>query len=182
MGLCFQNLIPYFYFNIKTIKTKIMKTKYVSIIAIAIVTLCFTSSMNAQSDNDYLEISRDVLKIEKKAAITEVMDLSEVQSQPFWNLYNEYQGKLYTVHNKRIDGIKDFAKNYENMSDEKANELWVNFMGYQQDLLKLKKGYYKKFKKILPAAKAARFFQAENKIETLINAQLALEIPMIETK
>jgi hypothetical protein len=159
-----------------------MKTKYVSIIALALTALFLTSSMNAQTDNDYLEMSREVLKVEKKAAITLVMDLSEIESQPFWNLYNEYQGKLYTVHNKRIDGIKDFAKNYENMSDEKADELWNNYLGYQSDLLKLKKGYYKKFKKILPAVKAARFFQAENKIEALINAELAEGIPMIESK
>ena len=159
-----------------------MKKRYVSIIFLAIATLCFAPSMSAQTTNDYLEMSREVLKVEKKAAIADVMDLSEAQSQPFWNLYNEYQGKLYTVHNKRIDGIKNFAKNYENMSDEKADELWMNFIGYQGDLLKLKKGYYKKFKKILPAVKAARFFQAENKIEALVNAQLALDIPMIETK
>ncbi|MFT4848280.1 MAG: hypothetical protein ACI9AV_002525 [Sediminicola sp.] len=159
-----------------------MKNQILSIIALSIASLCLTSSIFAQSDNDYLEISRDVLKIEKKAAITNVMNLSETESQPFWNLYNEYQGKLYTVHNKRIAGIKDFAMNYENLSDEKANELFVNYMGYQRDLLKLKKEYYKKFKKILPAGKAVRFFQAENKIETLIDAQLALEIPMVDTK
>ncbi len=158
-----------------------MKKQYLSIIALAVILLCFAPFMSAQSDNDYLEISRDVLKIEKKAAIADVMELTEAQSQPFWNLYNEYQAKLYTIQNKRIDGIKDFAKHYENLGDEKADELWVNYMGYQSELLKLKKSYYKKFKKILPAGKAARFFQAENKIETLINAQLALEVPMIET-
>ena len=159
-----------------------MKNKYVSIIVLAIASLCLAPSMSAQSDNDYLEIARDVLKVEKKAAIADVMDLSETESQPFWNLYNEYQGKLYTVHNKRIDGIKYFAKNYENMDDEKSNELWMKYMGYQSELLKLKKSYYKKFNKILPAGKTVRFFQAENKIETLVNAELALEIPMIETK
>jgi hypothetical protein len=146
------------------------------------ITLFFASTINAQSGNDYLEISRDVLKIEKKAAIADVMELSETESQPFWNLYNEYQGKLYTIQNKRIDVIKDFAKHYDNLSDEKANELWLNYMAYQNDILKLKKKYYKKFKMILPAGKAARFFQAENKIETLVNAQLALEIPMIKTQ
>ena len=159
-----------------------MKNQILSIIAIAIAALCITPSAYAQTTNDYLEMSREVLKVEKKAAIADVMDLSEAQSQPFWNLYNEYEGELYTVHNKRIDGIKDFAKNYENMTDEKADELWTKYMGYQTDLLKLKKSYYKKFKKILPAVKAARFFQAENKIEALINAQLAIDIPMIETK
>ena len=110
------------------------------------------------------------------------MQLSEVESQPFWNLYNEYQGKLYIVQNKRIALIKDFAENYESLTDIKADQLWNSSMAYAQEILKLKKTYYKKFKKILPAGKAARFFQAENKIETMIDAQLAVEIPLIETK
>ena len=136
----------------------------------------------SQTDNDYLEIARDVLKMEKKAAIAEVMQLSDLESTPFWELYNEYQGKLYLVQNKRIDIIQDFADNFEQLTDEKADALWLGAMQYNQELLKLEKMYYKKFKKILPAGKAARFFQAENKIETMIDAQLALEIPMIETK
>jgi len=143
--------------------------------------LFFTLSSIAQTENDYLEMSREVLKVEKKAAITEVMQLTESESQPFWNLYNEHQAKLYTIQNKRIALIKDFAENYESLSNEKADELTINYFKYQTELLKLKKNYYKKFKKILPAGKAARFFQAENKIQTLIDAQLALEIPMIET-
>ena len=57
--------------------------------------------------------------------------------------------------------------------------LWLS---YQQQLLKLKKSYYKKFKKIMPAGKAAMYFQAENKIEAMVNASLAMEIPFIETK
>ena len=143
--------------------------------------LFMTMSSTAQTENDYLEMSREVLKVEKKAAISDVMKLTESESQPFWSLYNDFQAKLYTIQNKRIAIIKDFAENYESLSNEKADDLLVNHLKYQTELLKLKKSYYKKFKKILPAGKAARFFQAENKIETLIDAQLALEIPMIET-
>jgi hypothetical protein len=86
------------------------------------------------------------------------------------------------VHNQRIALIKDFAKNYENLSDEKADELWNGVLSYQLQLLKLKKSYYKKFKKIISPGDAARYFQIENKIEALINASLAAEIPLIETK
>ncbi|MCK4677517.1 MAG: hypothetical protein KAT48_05240 [Bacteroidales bacterium] len=147
------------------------------------ITLIFMGTqLIAQSDNDYLELARGVLNVEKKAAITEVMQLTDVESQPFWNLYNEYQGKLYLIQNKRIDIISDFIENFETLNNEKADELWSNSMAYSQEILKLKKSYYKKFKKILPAGKAARFFQAENKIEALINAQIAIEIPLIETK
>ena len=148
-----------------------------------IISACvFSLAMYAQTENDYLELTRDVLKVEKKAAIAEVMQLIQAESQPFWNLYNEYQGKLYLVQNKRIALIKDFSENYESLTDEKADALWVNYMKYQQELLKLKKSYYAQFKKILPAGKAALFFQTENKIETMINAQLAIDIPLIETK
>ena len=156
-----------------------MKRIILSIIILAFFGLFVT---NGQTANDYLELTREVIKVEKKAAIAEVMQLTKAESQPFWNLYNEYQGKLYTVQNKRIAIIKDFAENYESLTDEKADELWNANMAYAQEILKLEKTYYKKFKKIISAGKAARFFQAENKIETMIDAQLAIEIPLIETK
>jgi hypothetical protein len=141
-----------------------------------------SAAIYAQADNDYLELARDVLKTEKKAAIAELMQLTEAESTPFWELYNEYQGKLYLIANKRIAIIKDYAEHFETMTDDKADELWQSSMAYAREVLKLKKQYYNKFKKILPAGKAARFFQAENKIETMIDAQLALEIPLVETK
>ena len=136
----------------------------------------------AQTADDYIEVARDVLKTEKKAAIAEAMMLTDAESGPFWELYNEFNFELSKVQNLRLNAIKDFAENFENMTDEKSDEIWKNVLTYQQQLLKVKKSYYGKFKKILPAGKAARYFQAENKIEALINARLALEIPLIETK
>jgi len=146
--------------------------------------LLFVLSFNAfgQNDNDFLELVRDVIKSEKKVDVANAMDLTVAESKPFWSLYNEYQGKLYEVQNKRIAIIRDLTENLENMSDEKADMLWLNYMKYQKEITKLKDIYYKKFKKTLPAGKAARFFQIENKIETLVNAQLAMEIPILQTK
>jgi len=151
-------------------------------ILFAVAAIVLSLSMNAQTDNDYLELTREVLKVEKKAAVTEAMQLTEAESQPFWNLYNEYQGALYLVQNKRIAIISDYSDHYESLTDVKADELMIASMKYEQELLKLKKRYFNKFKKVVSPGKAARFMQLENKIETLIDAQLALEIPLIETK
>ncbi|MEQ8304471.1 MAG: hypothetical protein RIB47_13830 [Cyclobacteriaceae bacterium] len=153
-----------------------MKTSILTVVAL---TICLIAS--AQSNNDYLELARDAIKVEKKAAITEAMQLTEAESQPFWSLYNEYESKLYPIQNKRIDLIKTYAERYEMLTNDKADELWTNYMSYQKELLTVKSTYYKKFKKILSPGKAVRFMQTENKIETLINAQLALEIPLVET-
>ena len=142
----------------------------------------FSFTLNAQTIDDYIEIAREVLNTEKKAAVSEAMQLNDAVSAPFWELYNEYNFEVNKVQNERIALIKDFANNYENLSDEKADELWTGVLSYQQQLLQLKKAYYKKFKKIISPGNAARYFQIENKIEALINANLANEIPLIETK
>jgi len=134
----------------------------------------------AQTQSDYIEITREVMKTEKKAAIAEAMQLSEAESTVFWPLYNEYNEKMYAVNTKLVNVINDYAQHYQNMSDEKAKELWTNAMNIDTELLKLEKTYFKKFLKILPATKAVRYFQAENKIKSLVDAELALEIPLFE--
>ena len=145
------------------------------------ITLLFVSvSSFAQNANDYLEVTRDVLKTEKKAAIADIMQLSEQESVPFWSLYNEYNDKMYTVNTKLFNTIKDYSDHYETMTDDKAKELWTDAMNIDTELLKLKKTYFKKFSKILPTTKAVRYFQAENKIKSLVDAELALEIPFFE--
>ena len=155
-----------------------MKTKTILFITGLILMI---SPVFAQSFADYLEVAREVLKTEKKAVVAEAMELTDAERAPFWALYNEYQAELYKVHTERVNIIKNFAENYESLTDEKADALWNSTMAYQTQLLKLNKTYYKKFKKILPAGKAAMYFQVENKIGAMINAQLAQEIPLIET-
>jgi len=140
------------------------------------------AQLMAQTELDYIEVARDVLKTEKKATVAEVMELSKEEADVFWPLYNEYNNKVSEIQNQRIRLIMDYAENFENLNAEKVDEIWTGTIKVKSELLKLEKSYYKKFKKILPVKKAALYFQAENKIETLINAQLALEIPFIEVK
>ncbi len=136
-------------------------------------------SLYAQTDNDYIEIVRSLLKTEKKAAIAEAMDLTESESEPFWLLYNEYDYELTLVQNIRVKAIKEYVEEYGILTNEKADAIWNQVMDFKTASIKLEKEYYKKFKKILPAAKAAKYFQAENKIEAMVAAYIAKQIPMI---
>lgn len=153
-----------------------MKTTILSIA----ITLLFCNLTYAQSERDYIELVREVISMEKKVAVTEVMQFTNAESGPFWELYNEYNFKLSNVHNQRVAVILDFAENYDKMTDEKADEIWTAAQTYKKDVLKLQEKYYPKFKKILSAARAVRYLQLENKIDALINAELAKGIPLLE--
>ena len=111
-----------------------MKTKV--LLFLAAITLATTSLM-AQTLEDYVEVAREVLNADKKAIVADTMELSETESAPFWALYNEYNAELYKVHTKRVNIIKDYAANYETLTNEKADELWKATMAYKKELLSL---------------------------------------------
>ena len=135
----------------------------------------------AQSDQDYIEMERSVLQTERKAVVADAMMFTDEEAKVFWPLFNEYTEKVYAVKTERVDIIMDYAENYESLGDEKADILMQRSFKVQQELLKLKLSYYKKFKKIISPSKAVRYFQVESKIDALVAAELALEIPLVET-
>ncbi len=147
---------------------------------IALIFVAFGTSLSAQNTDDYMEVQRGVLKTEKKAIVADAMNFTEEESTVFWPLYNEYNEKMYTLNTKVYNLIKDYAENFETITDEKAIDLWNENMKVKAELAKLEKTYFKKFQKILPGKKASRYFQLESKIRTLINAEIAIEIPLME--
>jgi len=149
-------------------------------ITVLLITFVLGFTVNAQDFNDYLEVSREVLKTEKKALIAEVMQFTSEESQAFWPLYNEYEQKKYEINTRYFNMVQKFADNYEKMSDEVAVEVINEFIGIEQALVKLEKSYAKKFQKILTPQKTIRYLQAENKIKALIDAEMALQIPLLE--
>jgi len=150
-------------------------------ILFSLVVIFTTSMIIGQTMDDYIEVQREVLKTEKKAVIAEVMQFTDNESAVFWPLYNEYNEKMY-IHNTNLYKlIKDYAEHYgEKMTNEKAVEIWTKSMKVEAELAKLERNYFKKFQGILSGKKAARYMQLENKIKALIDAELALEIPLME--
>jgi hypothetical protein len=134
----------------------------------------------SQSVNDYLEIQRGVLKTEKKAIVAEAMQLTDIESKTFWPLYNEYSEKLYILDTKVYNLILKYSNDFEGLTNEQAIELWKENMKIKREMAKLETTYFKKFQKILTGNKLLRYFQLENKIETLVAAEMALEIPLAE--
>ena len=149
-------------------------------ISILLITLVLGFTVNAQDFNDYLEVSREVLKTEKKALIAEVMQFSAEESQAFWPLYNEYEQKKFVINTRYFNLVQKFADNFEKMSNEMATEVINESIGIELELVKLEKSYAKKFQKILTPQKTIRYLQAENKIKALIDAEMALQIPLLD--
>ena len=141
--------------------------------------LVFSFSLQAQ--DDFIELLRQDLKTQKVAIITETMDFTEEESNAFWPVYREYDFEATKLADEDLAIIKDYAENFDKMTDAKAKELMDRAMKVDEKRLKLRKKYYKEFQKVLPVIKATRFMQVENQMTLLIDLQIASELPLVDS-
>jgi len=128
----------------------------------------------------YIELLRSDIRAKKVAIITEVMQFTDAQARAFWPVYREYDLELSKIGDARVELIKDYARYYEKMTDEKAKELIQRALKLDERTTKLQKKYFEKFDKALPSKTVAKFFQLENQIDLLIDLQIASELPLIK--
>jgi hypothetical protein len=130
--------------------------------------------------NASLELQRINLREQKRELIKKAVALTEEQGKSFWPVYDKYEKELIQVNDSRLAMIKDYAANYEKMTDEKAAELIVRAVDFQDKRLGLRKKYMADLKNILPPRMVARLLQMENQTDLLIDLEIASEVPLMK--
>jgi hypothetical protein len=160
-----------------------MKTGYR--IALLTALVCILLSLPAlpvpaEEKTDTMEALRDSLKADKKAFIAQYLELTQAEGKEFWPYYNSYQFDLQKVNERLIKLIDDYAKAYQNMSDQDAVKMVDEYLAIERDQLKLKELYFRTLRKTLPVKKVTRYMQLENKINALVKFELAKKIPLVK--
>ncbi|MBR9920073.1 MAG: hypothetical protein GYB31_04480 [Bacteroidetes bacterium] len=94
------------------------------------------------------------------AFITDRLRLSPEESQAFWPVYNEYREKEKTIRESyRPDA------NLANLSEQEADALINDQFEKDQELLDLRKAYYKRLLTHVPAKKLAVLQKAEREFK-----------------
>jgi hypothetical protein len=132
----------------------------------------------AQDADSYIEVLKSEIKTDKKAIIAETMMFTEQQSAVFWPVYNEFEHELDKLSSKRIANIKDFAANYDSLTDKKADELIKTSFSFLNNRLDINEKYYKKFAEVLTPIIAAKYMQLENQIQLILDLSIAANLPL----
>lgn len=149
--------------------------KYLLAVFVFVATAIF-----AQDVDSFIELLRSDLRTETKAIITEVMQFNEAEAAAFWPIYRNYQFDLDKIGDARVALIKDYADNYQTMTDTKAAELMERAFKFREERLKLGRKYFREVSKALSPTRAAKWAQLENQIQLLIDLQINAELPLVE--
>src|SRR5271156_3565916 len=141
-----------------------------------------SSGQNAQTSPDQdINLLRQDIRSQKKQMIASNMNLTDAEAEKFWPIYDQYTAELVKINNAKYDAIKQYAQNYDTLSDAQAVSLMQQVIGVDQQVAQLRQKYGPIVGKVLPGKKTALFFQLDRRLVMLIDLQLAAAIPLVGT-
>ncbi len=167
-------------FYLKTEET--MKSKIVALLLL-VASFAYGQEQQPAASIDaasFIELLRSDVKAKKVELITQGMALPEEYAAPFWPVYRKYQFDLDKLNDELLQLLRDYASNYESMTSKKATELVQKSFELQEKKLKLRQTYFDEFNKILPPKFAAKYSQLDNRINLLLDLQLASRVPLVK--
>ena len=127
-----------------------------------------------------IKLLRKDLQSARKQIVAANVPLTDKQAEEFWPVYEQYTAEMMKINDTRVAAIKDYAANYQKLTDAQAHDLMQRSAATDQALAELRTKYIPIFEKVLPAKMVARFFQVDRRIGTIMDLQLASDIPLVE--
>lgn len=126
-----------------------------------------------------LELARRDLRADKKKLIALNVPLTEDEATKFWPVYDQYVAEM-AKHNDEFYGlIKEYAANQKTITDAQASSLLTRWADIQLHQVQTRQKYIPLIAQVIPGRKAALFFQIDRRLYTLMDLQVASQIPLI---
>ena len=159
-----------------------VRSRRLSVWMVMVVVFCWmagaalTPAQESAPSQKQLDLA--ALKANRKALVGDSMQLSPDQAKVFWPLYEKYMAKEDKIDKRHAREIKDYAQSYQNLTDEDANRKLDEVIQVNQARLDMQKEFIPKFRAVLPGTLVTRFFQIDNKLHALVQAQIADMVPL----
>lgn len=151
-----------------------------------IAVLTFSALGHAQlqeiSENSAIEVARANSRAERSTIIGNAMSLSDKEASAFWPIYRQYEYERSMLDDSRVAVIKEYTDKYPNLTDAEAKSMAERMFEYDSRLAALKKTYFKKFNKVLPALTVSKFFQLDRRIDLLVDMNLESSLPPLTAR
>ena len=131
-----------------------------------------------ENTDAYIALLRRDVRQEKAEIMGAMMALSPQDSAKFWPIYSDYDSQLSKLNDQRVANIKEYAQNYNNLTDDEADKLIQNAMAYQKARQELFAQTYVKVKQALGGITAARFAMVEHQLLALIDLKVISSLPV----
>lgn len=138
------------------------------------------ATAGAQDERAAIEAMRGQIQANRQALVAENLPLSAAESEAFWPVFREYRNEMSRLGDRRVALLTEFRDNFENLSEERARQILDDAFRLEEDILRLRKKYLPRFRQVLSEKQTLRYLQIENKLDTIIEYDLASVVPLAQ--
>lgn len=160
--------------------------KRLSILALCLVGMFFIYSAAADAqaimagDEMFIEMLKHDVDQTRTEVMTSVMGFSSKENATFWPVYNEYRKKSGELAKKDLALMKEYAAAYWSLTDDQAKDMATRWFEIEVERKKMLGELYSELAKVITPVKALKACQLENRLDLILDMQIANELPMVE--
>jgi len=133
--------------------------------------------IHAQTTDDEIEYIQSIFGMEKRAAVSEYLELEENEKEAFWKHYDAYEVQRKVYGKERILLLDKIVSSYESLTDAESAEWMKAVIALRKKNEKLIEKYYKQIAKDCSPTVGMQFYQIESYLLAGIRFQILENMP-----
>jgi hypothetical protein len=132
----------------------------------------------AQTVPDTLEVTRQAVESQRRILVAGALPLTDAEADAFWPLYDAYEKERRPLDERTNKLVADFLAGSASLTDAQAKAMVEEALAIEEGKLRVRRSYLGRMLKAIPPGKVARFYQIDNKLDAVVRADIAKQIPL----
>ncbi len=153
-------------------------TRYLTALLSAVI-LTLPIAANASHNSTDIDAILVELEANRRLLVEENMNLAAEKKVDFWKVYDDYRAEIITLEKQGLSLLQEFRDHFDGLTDERAAKILTGYFALEQQTLAIRSSYVDKFTQVISQQQTLRFYQIENKIEAIIQADISSVTPLV---
>ena len=131
----------------------------------------------AQTVKDALEVTRQAVEGQRRILVAGALPLTDAEADAFWPLYDAYEKERRPLDERANKVVADFLAGAGSLTDAQAKAMVEEALKVDEERLRVRRSYLGRMVKAIPPRKLARFYQIDNKLDSVVRADVSRQGP-----
>ena len=149
----------------------------ISLAVLALAPLCCAQNEQPPSLDSAIALVRSGILANKTSIVGQLMSFKDQEAAAFWPIYRSYEFERSKLDDERVGVIKEYTEKYPDLTDAEAKAMAERTFACDSRLAALKRNYFRRFNKTIPALTVTKFFQLERRIDLMTDLKVESTLP-----
>jgi hypothetical protein len=128
---------------------------------------------------DSLEVTRQAVESQRRILVAGALPLTDAEADAFWPLFDAYEKERRPLDERANKLVADFLAGAATLTDEQAKAMVGEALDVEEGRLRVRRTWLGRMAKAIPPRKLARFYQIDNKLDAVVRADIAKQLPLV---